>query len=555
MRGNWFKIVGAVGLVLGTVLSASAHADAYDELVSVLKKSPKTGLPVKNMEELMPLLSRDLRANFTFVYKSRSPHGGLGDEAESAVDKMTPRLILFTPDGRLTLAFTGNPEKPGYNTLEAIRFHDKGARFEFSRFVLPDAAAANPRDAELAKENGAPNPSACLRCHGADPRPVSDSYPLWPGFYGSVRDTFPKDSPEGGWYRAFLKKQKNAGLYKYLSWPKGTSVPPYLDPRKFDSNAAEEGVDALKYLPNTRLGMAWTELNRKRIQRKIKASPLYDKYKYGLLAGFLGCHDLPLGQADVDAALKVLTEENTDRLVRLGSRPKGPGAGTLDMQELDSSENLVQVAYLADALGIDRTEWSLAFEKSSYSFFDGILSSIYDGRDYYFKEDFMLEILKDLAVEDPQFRPYYKTDDVYRDYGYVFGNRLNFEAALNACPLLIKKEGGVTLPAPTDATRQAVKAPTVPEVQGRLGLTQLPFQRCTTCHEGKAALSIGRKIPFSSPALLKETLKEKAASGRTLFEDILERVATDGEGQMPPHGARLASEEVKSLRSYLTAAQ
>ncbi len=510
----------------------------------------------QTLEELIPQLPAEMRSNFTFVYKSRSPHGGLGDESKSAVDKLHPRIILFSADGKETLAFTGNPDKPGFGIVERIRFVDGESRFEFSRYVLPEAVAKEAGAAELAKENGKPNPAACLRCHGEDPRPISDSYPLWPGFYGSVRDTFPKDSPEGPWYRKFLKKQKNAGVYRHLDWPKGTSVPPYLDPKQFDSNAAEEGVTTLKFLPNTRLGMAWTELNRKRIQRKLKASPAYAKLRYSLLSGFLGCRYLPLGQEDLASTEKKLAAENEDRLVRLGFRPKGPGAGPLDMAELGFNDNATQVAYLADALGIGMDDWSLAFEKDSLSFFDGILSGIHEDKDFYLKEDFMLEMLRDLAADDPDLRPYFKTYRAYEVEGYPFSERLDYGFALAACRVLPAKERalGADLPAPRPERRPGVaKEPSASHLLAKLGISGVPFQRCTACHEGAAALQISRKIPFSSPGKLREALAQKAASGKPLFDDIVDRIGKDGEGQMPPHGARLAEEDTKGLRRYLEA--
>ena len=54
---------------------------SYDGLVKLLELNPNTKKPVQTLEELIPLLPRELRENFTFVYQSRSPHGGLGDDA------------------------------------------------------------------------------------------------------------------------------------------------------------------------------------------------------------------------------------------------------------------------------------------------------------------------------------------------------------------------------------------------------------------------------------------------------------------------------------------
>ena len=265
-----------VFLMWWIAVAAQAAVD-FSQVETLLKKS-------KNLDELVSALPLELRSNYTFIYQSRGPHGGLGNEKASAVDKTHPRAVLFSADGKVTLAFTSNPNKPGYNVVEAIRYKEEGAKFELSRYALGEASAEEQAD----PSNGKINPESCLRCHGQDPRPISDSYPLWPGFYGSVRDAFPKGSKELKWYKQFLSTTAKTGPFKNLVWLKDTSVPPYLDPKQYDPNASEGPIEEMKYLPNTRLGMAWTELNRKRIFRKIKASPLYRTYRYALLSGFLG---------------------------------------------------------------------------------------------------------------------------------------------------------------------------------------------------------------------------------------------------------------------------
>lgn len=526
-----------LSLVVSTIASASVR---FEEVTSAIAKS-------QSMEQLLPLLPKELRSNFTFIYKSRGPHGGLGDSTKSAVDKLHPRVVLFSNDGKMTLAFTGNPTKPGYDSLEMIRYIDKDARFEMSHYALNDPTN---------KENGVANPASCLRCHGQDPRPISDSYPLWPGFYGSVRDTFPKGSPEGKWYRAFLRKHKNAktGVYRHLDWPKGTSVPPYLDPKQYDPNSTEGEVDKMKLLPNTRLGMAWTELNRKRILRKLKASPLYSKMRYGILSGYLGCRNLPVEEGAILRTYANLEVENKDRIRRLGLNPQGPNDTSLDMMELGFYLNVVQLEYLAEALKVDRSDWSLAFEKNSLSFFDGILSSIQDDTDFYLKEDMILELLRDLSTEDPAFLPYFKPYSAYADYGYEFGERLDLGTAMKACELLKtrEKELQVTLPI-FDVEKKKSAHQTAAQLLKTLNISTVPFQRCTECHEGEEAVEIGRKIPFRSPAQLKVELKKAASGGRPLLEEILSRVESHSIGHMPPYGEPLAPSEVENLKRYLTA--
>jgi mono/diheme cytochrome c family protein len=523
--------------------NASDNQPIYEEITRLLKNNPDTGKPVQTIEEWLPLLPPELRANFTFVYQSRSPHGEL---EEKAVDPLHPRIILFTPDGKVTVALNGKAGAPGYNKVQLIQFIDSDARFEFSEYLLPQPGSS-------AFEDGAPNPPSCLRCHGQDPRPVTDSYPLWPGFYGSVRDTFPTNSPELPLYRQFLADQAGCGPYRLLTWPTGTSVPPYLDPKDYDSQAVKGKVDFLRLLPNTRLGMAWTELNRKRIQRKLEASSLYPVYRYALLAGFLGCGSIPVSQQDVQHTRESLLQENADRLQRLGYRADGPEGKTLDMMELGLPVNVAAIEYLANSLKLDRSDWSLAYEVSSLSFYDGILPRPFGDRNYLLLEDFILEMLRQLSNEDASFRPYFQTYGAYKKHGYPFGERLNFEFALKACERL-KQMAETNLPLPVLTTANEMpQLPDATTVAARAGLTKAPFARCTRCHEGTVSLLSGRKIPFNRPTLLREALHGKAKSGRSLFDEIIARVSSRGSDQMPPASDPFTEAEARNLKAYLLA--
>jgi len=517
--------------------------NGYAELVSLLQTNPKTGKPVQDLSELMPLLPQELLSNFTFVYQSRSPHGELG---ENSVDPLHPRILLFSKDGRLTMAFTGNPGKPGFNTLEVVHFEEPKARFELSQFVLPAAGGA--------ADNGLINPPQCLRCHGVDPKPITDSYPLWPGFYGSVRDTFPKESEELLWYRKFLKEQSKQGLYRFLNWPNGTSVPPYLDPKRYNRNTVEAPLGEMKFLPNTRLGMAWTELNRKRIQRKLKGASEYSHFRYALLSGLLNCTKLPISTAADEAVYRDIYYENEDRLQRLGYRPKGPGKDALSMMELGMYHNLSEIEYVARVLQLDSSDWSLAYESQSSSFFDGILSSAYGTTDYYLKEDFVQEMLRDLAKEDPAFKPYFRTYTAYPN-NQSFGERLDIGSALGACKLLKQRQDENSLALPVFAS-PVIKEETqsAPELLEHLRVSQSPFERCAHCHETSTALLAGRKIPFSSPNKLSSVLHSLSKSGRPMIEEIQIRISLHGIGQMPPRGERLTQTQIKQLTDYLQAA-
>src|SRR3981189_2083895 len=205
------RILALLALLLVGAWTAPAGAEPFTEkqLQQLLQKNPETGRPVDSIGELVPLLPRELRENFLFVYESRSPfHAGISPEF--------PRVIMFTNDARLVLTFIGDERQPGFDLLETMWFDYESATFELHAYLLPAAERRSWRpSAEEAK---------CARCHGADARPIFDSYPLWPGYYGSVQDTFPRDrigQKEAKNYAAFSAAAAQTGVYKDLIYPAG----------------------------------------------------------------------------------------------------------------------------------------------------------------------------------------------------------------------------------------------------------------------------------------------------------------------------------------------
>jgi hypothetical protein len=104
-------IVGALAIaLLPTLILAAWPAPASDSafdsarLEVLLQRNPTTGRPVDSIAELVPLLPRELRSNFTFVYDSRSPF-------RSSISPQFPRVILFTRDAR-----EAYPAVPGSST-------------------------------------------------------------------------------------------------------------------------------------------------------------------------------------------------------------------------------------------------------------------------------------------------------------------------------------------------------------------------------------------------------------------------------------------------------
>jgi hypothetical protein len=418
-------IILAFLMSLGCRIASAGDASfGKAELERLLQASPVTGHPVDSISELIPLLPAELRRNFTFVYDSRSPF-------RSSISPDYPRVILFTDDARLVLTFIGDEQKPGADLLEILSFDDRAAGFEPKSYLLPVAQRRN--------EQLSPAATNCGQCHGADPRPIFDSYPLWPGFYGSVYDTFSRDRlgvVEEKRYRHFLATSAQAGVYRDLMFSKGSPVSPYLDPRRLANGTLRIDYRTMTFLPNARLGMALTELNRKRIYRKLAAGANFAAREKQLLAELLECKGAadpaPEAQQLIQANLK---QENTGRLERLGLRPRDERPDRENMQELEFIREIAEIDRVAGEAGSDRSDWSMALEPGSLAFFDGILSGMYRGKSYYLKEDLIYEFLSHLGERDPAFRRYFVVINAFGD-DYPFGHRISLGDARQSCRLL-----------------------------------------------------------------------------------------------------------------------
>lgn len=223
----------------------------YDDIVKYLKAHPK----IKTVEQFLPLLPQSYRSGYTLMHSTHSRQDASPEN---------PRAILYGRDARLLLAFNGSPTQNGFNTLEAIQFHDEGARFEMHRLTF--------------KKNGVEyseaNPTECLECHGDDPRPNWEQYSVWEGAYGANHDIVDDDAPP---VRAALKDFLLRGE---------------KDPRYGTLVGLKEGYSHPWLTTFQQHNEDFTQrvfmLNFRRVSRLLRALPKYPQLKYAL-AGLLEC--------------------------------------------------------------------------------------------------------------------------------------------------------------------------------------------------------------------------------------------------------------------------
>ncbi|NQZ18210.1 MAG: hypothetical protein HRT44_02980 [Bdellovibrionales bacterium] len=380
---------------------------------------------MSSVEELLPLLPQQLRDNFTFVFESRSPF-------KDSINHEYPRVVMFSKDTRFILTFTGQPGKPGYDIIEMIDFKDKTASFEFYAY---DLKLPNRYNKDLTSQS-------CQECHGKDSRPINDSYPLWVGFYGAVLDSFPNvesSQKEKAGYDRFLSANAKKGVYKYLNFKKGSSVPPYLEPSllKLDDQKRATTLNT-DFKPNERFGIALTALNRKRIFRKVKESANYESSKKDILYELLDCGKSKVKTERINKVYQRVVDENKARLKRMKTAAKDMNNELIQMQELKMVHPLAELDWVGEKLGVSMSDWSLAQEKDSLSFFDGILSGHFEDKNFYIKEDLIFEMLQDLASSESKYKDYFKVGYNLGAYQLPFIDKLDIKQAVKSCRQLKK---------------------------------------------------------------------------------------------------------------------
>lgn len=89
-----------------------------------------------------------------------------------------PRIALKSPNSELWVTFNTDPELPGYNALEIMRWDGRQGKFLFQEISFPS------RDQQGQANHGGGidlSGKKCIQCHTADPRPNWDTYRSWPG--------------------------------------------------------------------------------------------------------------------------------------------------------------------------------------------------------------------------------------------------------------------------------------------------------------------------------------------------------------------------------------
>lgn len=151
---------------------ASVPTPHVDAIENILANESLTDL-----DQLLARLNPKWRGRMMLVYHSRSLQS-------ASLDR--PRVILSAPDNQFFAAFSGAEGlQPADQRLELLEAY--GAQAPRFAEVLPD-----PDTGRLRLRRDPPN---CFTCHKG--QPIWDSYPHWPGFFGSTHNGRAYGEPGG----------------------------------------------------------------------------------------------------------------------------------------------------------------------------------------------------------------------------------------------------------------------------------------------------------------------------------------------------------------------
>jgi hypothetical protein len=310
---------------------------------------------IRSIDELVPALPESLRSRHVLVFESRSVQGA---------SRRSPRAILYTHDGRFVATFNGESDQAGYRSLETMEFDGAARSFRFREVTFPEGASA--RFSEL-------DPPRCLACHGDDPRPIWDAYPVWPGVYSGPEDASP-GADEATSYAAFFEARDSSPRYRQLA-----GLRPATDARAERAtvgSAAYEGKSQLS--ANAQFGVLLQALAFHVIAREVTASPRYRRHRYALLAaldaqclqieGFVPPSERAMFTRGLDQFERETSAANANEDARKDARMRDGENGARAVDAVPR-ESLTTFRYLVEeALGLPTRDWTLALEKATYDF-------------------------------------------------------------------------------------------------------------------------------------------------------------------------------------------
>ena len=487
---------------------------------------------IGSVEELIAALPAAQRNRYALVFESRSLQDASFD---------SPRAIVFGPDARFIVTFNGSPAQRGFRVVETMEFDDETKEFRLRELLFPERGAVVDR-AVVSEVN----PERCARCHGTPPRPVWDTFPLWPGAYGER-------------YRTNLSPRERAGLSVFLA--QQATHPRYrqllgatrlAEARTFRSSALTQYAGIPEEPPNAELAINLSRLQSQSIARQMVLQPAFDAYRYvllgladdacGRLADFYPDALWRTQRQAFERFAKATAVANTRQAQLKAVRAATTGGSAVAAAVPTNANALLQLRFVAEAaLGITTQNWTLALEKGTYDFTMPPLST------EPLREALLAEVAgRDAAIRDLSFYSTSSDGDRYcsslkrlsRAALTQSNERAQAVVAVNSAAPPAEAGGLSTGLAAATTARSA-------ETVARPAALQL----CVSCHE----TGIAPLLPLSNPTQLTQQLRVRRSAHGALIDEIRFRLSPEAGAQHMPLGLNLSDAERESLESYFAA--
>ncbi|MGH8304597.1 MAG: hypothetical protein ACRETG_03195 [Steroidobacteraceae bacterium] len=464
------------------------------------------------VEELIGALPYEQRSRYALVFDSRSLQ-------EASFEN--PRVILFGPDARFIVTFNGSPAQRGFRTVETMEFDAATREFHLHELQFP----AQPAGTGVVVASEA-DPPRCARCHGTPPRPVWDTFPLWPGAYGErYGASLSRREREG--LSLFLAQRALHPRYRYL-----LHASRFADPRTFRPTAVDQYSGIAPEPPNAELSGLLDRLQFEAIAWKLIRQPAFAAYQYALLGvADNACRPLadfyPEGRWRSERTAFERFARNTNQVNALQARLKAARIAvrsTASAAPLQAMLNtLLALRFVAEsALRISTQDWTLALETDTYDFTTPP-SAARPLRD---------TLLAAVAARDS-----------------AVGALSAFTTSSDGdryCSYLKRRSRALLSQATTVQTADVTLAPPANVPGMRPGARPAALQLCVNCHE----TGVGPPIPFSDPAQLTRQLRLPMAPHGTLIDAIRYRLSAAAGARRMPLGLNLPDGDRQALEAY-----
>jgi ankyrin repeat protein len=286
-----------------------------------------------SVDQVVPLLSTQHLSNYLLSYHPRGFQQG---------DLTHPRVITLGKGGRQIISFNGGGSFTGADSIETIDFNTDGS----SQFELHDIQFGNG-----APQFSEKNPASCIACHGTNPRPMWDTWYLWPGFYQSEQAAmYPK---EREFFAQYVAETQSTGRYKNLL--------PISDSSYHTTIALDNGGVSAE---NLRADTEFQDLNSERILNDIASNGLLWPYRYAILGAF-SCND-PIEDYIPDSMHSMFPQSFATLLQDTQAKDFQEFTGRVQRQLADLGIDYPQGAYSQDFLqGLQTTGQSYQNDRVS----------------------------------------------------------------------------------------------------------------------------------------------------------------------------------------------